>query len=46
MNAELLKLVKAAGAPEQVMDELWFHAFCEEFAHVIMLEVEKELDQK
>lgn len=43
MNEELLKLVKAAGAPKQVMDKMWFHLFCQTFADLLMKEVEKEL---
>ena len=44
MNDELKALVIAAGAPEDVMDELWFSIFCKQFAHLIIEEVENTLD--
>lgn len=44
MNEELLKLVVAAGAPKQVLNELWFHVFCIKFADVLLTEAEKELE--
>jgi hypothetical protein len=36
MNEELKKLVIEAGAPAEVMDQLWFSIFCKNFAHIIM----------
>lgn len=44
MNNELKELVIAAGAPEDVMDELWFSIFCKQFAHLLLEEMEKTLD--
>ena len=44
MNDELTTLVIAAGAPEDVMDELWFSIFCKQFAHLLLEEMEKTLD--
>jgi hypothetical protein len=41
MNAELAKLIEAAGAPRQVMDKLWFQVFCEKFAYLLTEEFEK-----
>ena len=44
MNDELKSLVIGAGAPEDVMDELWFSIFCKQFAHLLLEEMEKTLD--
>ena len=43
MNAELERLVRAAGAPEEVMTELWFAIFCQQFAHLLIAELETEI---
>ena len=40
MNTELERLVRAAGAPEEVMDQLWFAVFCKQFAHLQIQEME------
>lgn len=40
MNAELERLVRAAGAPEEVMTELWFAIFCQQFADLLIAEME------
>jgi hypothetical protein len=29
-----------AGAPEEVLNELWFNIFCQQFADVLLTEVE------
>ena len=39
MNDELKALAIAAGAPEDVMDELWFSIFCKQFAHLLLEEI-------
>jgi len=41
MNSELKKLAIAAGAPVEVIDELWFSIFCQKFAHELMLALEE-----
>jgi hypothetical protein len=43
MNTELECLVRAAGAPEEVMTELWFAIFCQQFAHLLIAELETEI---
>lgn len=43
MNKELKELALRAGAPEQVIDELWFNIFCQRFASVVITEAEQEL---
>jgi len=42
MNEELKQLVLKAGAPEEVLDELWFNIFCQQFAHLLISEMEEE----
>jgi hypothetical protein len=42
MNAELKELVIEAGAPKEILDELWFNIFCQQFAHLLISEMEKE----
>ena len=43
MNKELKELALRAGAPEQVIDELWFNIFCQQFADAILSNAEQEL---
>lgn len=43
MNKELEKLVREAGAPEEVMDQLWFHVFCQQFAHLLLQMAEESM---
>ena len=43
MNIELERLVRAAGAPEEVMTELWFVVFCQQFAHLLIAQLETEI---
>jgi hypothetical protein len=42
VNAELERIVRAAGAPEEVMTELWFAVFCQQFAHLLIAEMEAD----
>ena len=42
MNEELKQLVLKAGAPEEVIDTLWFNIFCQQFAHLIIEQMETE----
>ena len=42
MNAELERIVRAAGAPEQAMDQLWFVVFCQQFADLLIQELEAD----
>ena len=43
MNTELERLVRAAGAPEEVMNQLWFVVFCQQFADLLIAELEAEI---
>jgi hypothetical protein len=40
MNDELKNLAIMAGAPEEVIDTLWFNIFCQQFAHLLIKEME------
>jgi hypothetical protein len=42
MNEELKEVAIEAGAPEDVLDQLWFNIFCQNFAHLILLAAEEE----
>ncbi len=42
MNQELRQIAIEAGAPEDVLDTLWFNVFCKEFARLILLMAEEE----
>jgi hypothetical protein len=42
MNEELKALVLKAGAPVEVMDQMWFNLFCQQFADILFTEVEGE----
>jgi hypothetical protein len=41
MNAVLNKLAIEAGAPTEVMDQLWFQVFCLKFADLLIKECEE-----
>jgi len=43
MNDELKTLVIKAGAPKEVLDELWFNIFCEKFVDVLLTKAEQEV---
>ena len=43
MNEELKQIAVAAGAPEEVLDDLWFNVFCKNFAHLLLEMAEEEL---
>jgi hypothetical protein len=43
MNEELKQLALQAGAPTEVIDQLWFNIFCMRFASVVITEAEHEL---
>lgn len=42
MNQELKQIAVEAGAPQEVLDTLWFNIFCQNFAHLILLAAEEE----
>jgi hypothetical protein len=44
MNTELERIVRAAGAPKEVMDQFWFAVFCQQFADLLIAEM--EMDQE
>lgn len=42
MNNELRAIAIKSGAPEEVLEEMWFNLFCMKFAHYIIEELETE----
>ena len=42
MNEELKALVLQAGAPVEVMDQMWFNIFCQQFADRLITVMETE----
>ena len=42
MNEQLKQLAVDAGAPEEIMSEMWFHIFCAKFADAILTMMEEE----
>ena len=46
MNEALMELARAAGAPEEMLEDLWFNIFCQRFADVLLCELEKEVDEQ
>jgi len=41
MNEALKALAIEAGAPEEVLNTLWFNIFCQKFAHLLIKEIEE-----
>lgn len=39
------QLIRQSGAPEEMMDQLWFRVFCANFAHSIIKLIEGDLLQ-
>jgi hypothetical protein len=44
MNEELAKIAREAGAPEEVMNTLWFNVFCQKFAFLLFNSIENDSD--
>lgn len=42
MNQALREIAVEAGAPEEVIDTLWFNVFCANFAHLLLAMAEEE----
>jgi len=42
MNEILQELAVEAGAPAEMLNELWFHVFCQNFAHLLLEMAEAE----
>lgn len=43
MNEELRQIAEAAGAPEDMLNSIWFNLFCVRFADMILTLAEEEL---
>ena len=46
MNEELKKLVLEAGAPKEVMNDLWFNVFCIKFADLLLTLAEEAVESE
>jgi hypothetical protein len=42
MNEALREIAVEAGAPEDMLNSMWFNIFCMKFAYLIILEMEAE----
>ena len=42
MNETLREIAETAGAPAEVIDDLWFNIFCQNFAHLLLELAEAE----
>lgn len=42
MNNELRQIAIDAGAPEEVLNTLWFSIFCQNFANLLIAAMEEE----
>jgi len=42
MNKDLKSLVLQAGAPVEVMDQMWFNIFCQQFADLLLTVMEAD----
>ncbi len=42
MNEELKKIAIEAGAPDEVINDLWFNVFCIKFADLLIQEIEDQ----
>ena len=45
MNEALRELVVRAGAPEAMLNEIWFHIFCQKLVDEVITEMELEEKQ-
>ena len=46
MNESLKQLVVEAGAPEEVLNTLWFNIFCQKFAYLVAEELTEEMAEE
>jgi hypothetical protein len=42
MNDELKAIAVEAGAPEDMLNKLWFNVFCQKFAYLVAEELQSE----
>ena len=45
MNDALKALAAEAGAPEDMLNKLWFNVFCQKFAYLVAEELSRELPE-
>ena len=46
MNEVLKEIVIKAGAPKEVVDEMWFNIFCQKFADELMIVLEQQVEEQ
>jgi len=46
MNNELKALAVEAGAPEEMLNKLWFNVFCQKFAYLVAEELTEEMAEE
>jgi len=42
MNDELREMAVRAGAPDAMLNEIWFHIFCQKLVDEVIAEMEQE----
>ena len=45
MNEALKALAVEAGAPDDMLNKLWFNVFCQKFAYLVAEELSRELPE-
>lgn len=46
MTKDFEQLIRASGAPEEMMDQMWFIIFCHKFADNLLTLAEQELEDE
>jgi len=46
MNDALKALAVEAGAPEEMLNKLWFNVFCQKFAYLVAEELTEEMAEE
>jgi hypothetical protein len=46
MNDELKAIAVEAGAPEDMLNKLWFNVFCQKFAYLVAEELTEEMAEQ
>ena len=45
MNDALKAIAVEAGAPEDMLNKLWFNVFCQKFAYLVAEELQVEIEE-
>ncbi len=46
MNDKLKAIAVEAGAPEEMLNKLWFNVFCQKFAYLVAEELTEEMAEE